>query len=77
MVDDKITVVDTILDQIGAEQERVLVFNKIDLVTPEKKLELLSIGHAHDYKDVYFVSAHDGTGKEALIQMMVDKTQWR
>ncbi len=32
LVDDKIQVVDTILDSIGASQERVLVFNKIDLL---------------------------------------------
>ncbi len=32
LVDDKIRVVDAILDSIGASQERVLVFNKIDLL---------------------------------------------
>lgn len=77
MVDDKITVVDTILDQIGAKQERVLVFNKMDAVDPEKKMELLGIAHSHDYKEVYFASAVSELGKEKIIQMIVDKTKWR
>lgn len=77
MVDDKISVVDDILDQIGAEQERILVFNKMDVVNPEKKMELLGIAHSHDYKHVFFTSAKSEEGKEQLIQMIVDKTQWR
>lgn len=77
MVNDKIGVVDDILAQIGAEQQRVLVFNKMDVVDPEKKMKLLWIAHAHDYKDVFFASAMSGLGKEELVQMIVDKTRWR
>jgi GTP-binding protein HflX len=39
-VEERIAVVDDILDNIGAKQERILVFNKIDLVSPEKLEEL-------------------------------------
>jgi len=39
-VEEKIELVNSILDEIGAKQPRVLIFNKIDLVD-EEKYELL------------------------------------
>jgi hypothetical protein len=43
----------------------------------QKKLKLLGIAHAHDYKEVFFTSAVSELGKEQVIQMIVDKTTWR
>ena len=39
-VEEKIELVNSILDEIGAKQQRILVFNKIDLVEKEKLAEL-------------------------------------
>ncbi len=39
-IDERITVVNDILDEIGAKQKRILVFNKIDLVSKEQLEEL-------------------------------------
>ena len=37
MIEDKIQVVEDILDQIGAEQERYLIFNKVDLLEVDRE----------------------------------------
>lgn len=42
MIADKIDVVDEILDSIGARQERVLVFNKIDMLAESNKQQTIS-----------------------------------
>jgi GTP-binding protein HflX len=39
-IEDRIAVVNHILDDIGAKQERVMVYNKIDKVSPERLAEL-------------------------------------
>lgn len=44
--DDKITIVDEILDQIGAKQPKLYVFNKIDLLSASE-LKILKKKYAH------------------------------
>ncbi|MFZ5341648.1 MAG: GTPase [Patescibacteria group bacterium] len=53
-VDEKIKIVDDILDSIEAKQKRIYVFNKIDLIDETRKLELAAM-----FKDLdpVFVSA--------------------
>ena len=39
-IDERIEIVNHILDEIGAKQKRIMVFNKIDLITPEQLKQL-------------------------------------
>lgn len=60
MVADKITVVNDILDSIGAEQERILIFNKCDMLGDKEeqhKIDLSSLAEEYEYM---FVSAYTG-----------------
>lgn len=41
-LDEKIQIINTTLDQIGASQERIIIYNKCDNLTDEKILELES-----------------------------------
>ena len=59
----QISAVEDVLGQIGAQKvSRVLVFNKVDLLTPEE-LSALTARHA----DAVFVSAQERTGIDQLI----------
>jgi len=87
LVEDKIRVVDEILDSIGAVQERIVVFNKCD-VLPEPISEDKDIDQAQnlDYKEqlkemiwdkaYMFVSAVTGEWLEDLKELLVEKTKW-
>jgi len=74
LVEDKIAVVDEILANIGAEQPRVLVFNKIDTVEnpEEKKKELIALAEKFEYEHIEFISAMTGEGMEWLIDKIRD-----
>lgn len=62
LVDDYIEVVESTLDELGIENVKsVLVFNKIDLLDPEKLIELKK-----EYPDSIFVSAFRGIGINKL-----------
>lgn len=67
---DKIAIVDHILDQIGAKQKRLLVFNKIDLADPN---------HLKDLQELYssqhpvFVSASNKIWLDELKQRIVSE----
>lgn len=39
-IDEKITIVNETLDQIGASQERIIIYNKSDNISETKKQEL-------------------------------------
>ncbi|MDD2487382.1 MAG: GTPase HflX [Candidatus Gracilibacteria bacterium] len=69
-VGDKIKIVDDTLDQIGAKQERIYVFNKTDLITEEKQREL-----SKEFKDLkpIFISAENKTGFEELKDRLIEK----
>ncbi len=64
---DKIRVVDEILDEIGAKQPRVLVFNKIDLLDMSARTAL-----KQQYgTDALYISAHTQQGVEELKHKMI------
>ena len=69
-VEERIEVVHQVLSDIGANQEKILVFNKIDLINEEKKAEL-----AERFADfpVVFVSVKEAIGFEELRGMLVEK----
>jgi len=79
MIEDKIRVVDEILDSIGAKQERVLVFNKIDILERDGEQ---GVQNEEVYKklakenEYLLVSAHTGEGLEKMKELMLEKTKW-
>jgi len=66
-VQERITVVDNILDEIGAKQPRYKVFNKIDLLS-EEQLNLLK--NKFDEPTNQWISVYDGVGIEELKQFI-------
>ena len=67
-VGDKIKVVDSILKQIGAKQDRITIFNKVDLVGPERLAEL-KVEFAG--LDPVWISTESGEGLEELKREIV------
>jgi GTP-binding protein HflX len=67
LLEDKIVVVNTILDEIGATQPRVLVFNKIDRLT---KKDLTALKKTYG-KTALYLSAVSGEGVEKLKEYVV------
>ena len=65
--EDKIQVVNTILDEIGAEQPRVLVFNKIDRLSRQERSALKKVYG----KKAQYISAFSGEGIETMKEMLV------
>jgi len=68
-MEEKIQVVDTILDRIGAMQPRIYVFNKIDSV-PKKRLQ--EIQKRHKDKKTLFVSVNTGEGFDQIEKNMLE-----
>ncbi len=61
---DKLRVVKGVLREIGAENvPKLIVFNKIDLLTPDELEELKRM-----YPDAVFISAKDGVGLDELLK---------
>jgi GTP-binding protein HflX len=67
-VEDRITVVHDILHDIWANQKKILVFNKIDLVD-EVRIEALKSAFPDDEK--CFVSVKEGKGLEELKSLLM------
>jgi 50S ribosomal subunit-associated GTPase HflX len=67
-VDDRITVVNHILDEIWAKQKRLMVFNKIDLINEDKLEELKKKFHDHD---CIWISVYDGRWIEELKEKLL------
>ncbi|HCY21405.1 TPA: hypothetical protein DIC40_06220 [Patescibacteria group bacterium] len=69
-VQERIDVVHEILAHIGAKQSRILVFNKIDAISPERLLQL-----QETYKDEITarISAKDQQGLEELKKLLIEK----
>lgn len=72
-VQEKIKVVNDILDKIGAKQERILVFNKIDLTTNEV-IEKLK----EEYKDQekIWISIKDNKGINDVKEILKQRLKW-
>jgi len=69
-VQERINVVNEILDDIGAKQPRFMVFNKIDLIDKSKLAELKS---RFGWKDVLWISALKWIGLEELKKFLAKK----
>ena len=67
-ITERISVVHEILQEIGAHQPKILVFNKIDLVDEERITELQSM--YSEYSTV-FVSVKENKGLEELKQLLI------
>lgn len=67
-VDDRIHVVNHILDEIWAKQKRLMVFNKIDLVSEDKLEELKKKFQDHD---CVWISVYDGRWIEELKEKLL------
>ena len=84
---DKILVVDTILNSIWAEQERLYVLNKIDLIDEQERDTVLieQISQIKQYCEEYQydeptiipVSAVSELGMDGLKEVMVQKVKWK
>jgi 50S ribosomal subunit-associated GTPase HflX len=67
-VEDRVVVVHEILHDIWAHQQKILIFNKIDLIDEAKISELQSA--FSDY-ETCFISVKDGRGLEELKQLLI------
>lgn len=68
-VDEKIQVVDDILERIGANQKRIYIFNKIDKISGYELIELKK--RFRDKKPLY-ISVEKQKGFDQIIQNMLD-----
>lgn len=71
-VEERIEVVHQVLSDIGANQEKILVFNKIDLLNEEKKAEL---AERFTHFNPVFLSVKEGEGIETLKTALIEKLQ--
>ena len=62
-IDERIEIVNHILDEIGAKQKRIMVFNKIDLVSEE---ELVQLQKKFPEKENIWVSVKNTIGLEEI-----------
>lgn len=68
LMDDKLCVVNNILDNIGAHQARILVFNKIDLISSERKKTLIE----KFWEKAFYISSVNWTWIEELKKYLSD-----
>lgn len=68
--DEKIDIVDTILDQIWATQQKIYVFNKADMITEKERKTIEKI---YADQQPIFISAHEKLGIDELKQIIVEK----
>jgi len=67
-ISEKIGVVDTILDKIGASQPRIYVFNKTDMISGH---DLIELKKRYFKKDPIYISTHNRTWFDGLIDCML------
>lgn len=68
-IDEKIKVVDDILDRIGADQPRIYIFNKIDRLDGKQLIEIKK--RFYDKKPLY-ISVQDKLGFDQITQCMLE-----
>lgn len=68
-IEERIGIVNHILDEIGAKQKRIMVFNKIDLLD---KTQLAEIKKHFPAKENVRISVKNGTNLEAIKQTIID-----
>lgn len=69
-IQDKISVVDKILNDIWTEQKRIYVFNKVDRISKKEKKKL---EEKYEWLDPIFISAREEKGLDALKKKIVEK----
>lgn len=69
-VDERIEVVHQVLADIGAHQDKILVFNKCDLIDEKRKTDLAS--QYSDFQCV-FISVKEGLGFDKLRERLIEK----
>jgi GTP-binding protein HflX len=67
-MDEKLKVVDDILDRIWAKQQRIYVFNKTDMISWHSLIELKKRFYK---KHTLYISTHTKAGFDELIQCML------
>lgn len=72
-IHNKIDIVHNILDEIGADQQRVLVFNKTDMIDEQT---LHHIIQQYQHEDTICISAQTGAGLETLPQLLLSHLTW-
>lgn len=68
-IDERISIVNTILDEIGAKQKRIMIFNKIDLLDKTQLAELKK--HFPDKHNVW-ISIKDGINLENIKTAIIE-----
>jgi GTP-binding protein HflX len=68
-IQERIDVVNEILDEIGAKQKRIMVFNKIDLISPEKLKELKK---SFPGKENIWISVKNALGLDDVKKIIID-----
>lgn len=69
-IEEKIQVVDDILEKIGATQEKIYVFNKTDMISKDDIKELKNkFSHLHPI----FISTYLGNGIDKLKEIIIKK----
>jgi GTP-binding protein HflX len=69
-LEERISVVHEILEKIWANQPKILLFNKIDLLNEE---QIQTLKEKYSDEDTCFISVKDNIGLEELKQLLVDK----
>ena len=69
-LEERISVVHEILEKIWANQPKILLFNKIDLLNEE---QIQTLKEKYTDEDTCFISVKDNIGLEELKQLLVDK----
>jgi GTP-binding protein HflX len=72
-IQERIRVVNEILDDIWAKQKRIMLFNKIDLVS---KKRLAEIKKKYAQKDSLFISVHDEIWLEKLKETLIENIKY-
>lgn len=68
-MDEKLQVVDNILDRIWAKQKRIYVFNKTDMISGHDLIELKKRFYK---KETLYISTHTRAGFDELIESMLE-----
>ena len=68
-IDERISIVNHILDEIWAKQKRIMVFNKIDLLN---KTQLAEIQHHFPDKNNVRISIKDGIGLDNIKKIIIN-----
>ena len=68
-IDERISIVNNILDEIWAKQKRIMVFNKIDLLD---KTQLTEIQHHFPDKNNVWISIKEGIGLDNVKKIIIN-----